>query len=413
MPCSEWVDGPFGVGAGRAQTGQTERTVLVAAHHMTAAMRLADIVPLLESDQRVQVVFTWAPGSMSPGWVEEYLQRQGAVLLPWQQATQTRFDLAIAASYGQLERVCAPVLTVPHGAGFNKYARQWEGSGSAAPRELYGAERAGLVYRGRVIPAAVVVPTEQDRVRLARACPEAAPVAVVAGDPCYDRLAASLPQREVYRQALGALGRKVAVVSSTWGPGSLWPRFADMLPDLVSELAREDYRVAALVHPAVWSWHGRRQVWAWLGDSIRRGLILIPPEDDWRPVMAAADVVIGDAGSVSCYAAAAGRPVLLGNFPEDEIDPASAAAVLGRAAPRLRAGHPIVPQLQAAAAAWSPAAYGDVQARVTDVPGQSAGLLRAAMYKLMMLPEPSEPSGTGPAPFPGSLSATAAFGVRG
>ncbi len=411
MSCGEWVYGPFGVGAGRAQTCRAERIVLVVMHHMTAATRLADVVPLLESDRRVQVVFTWAPVSVSPGWVGEYLQRQGAVVVPWQQATQTRFDLAVAASFGQLERLCAPVLTVPHGIGFNKYAIRWDGPGPEAPREMYGAERAVLVYRGRVIPSAVVVPTERDRARLAEACPEAARVTVMAGDPCYDRLAASLPWREAYRRALGARGRKVVAVSSTWGPGSLWQRRPDVLAELTRELPGDEYQVVGLVHPGVWSWHGRRQVRAWLSDCTRRGLILIPPEEDWRGVLAAADWVVGDAGSVSCYSAAVSRPVLLASFPEEELDPASAAAKLGRAAPRLYPGRPIVPQLREAVSAWSPDAYEQVRARVTDVPGQSARMIRAAMYKLMKLPEPAGPPEAGPVPIPDPGPTPAAFGA--
>jgi hypothetical protein len=406
MSCSEWVDGPFGVGANRAQTCQTERTVLVVVHHMTAATRLADVVPLLESDRRVQVVFTWAPASVSPGWVEEYLQRQGAMVVPWHQATQTRFDLAVTASYGQLERICAPVLTLPHGVGFNKYAVRWQGPGPETPREMYGAERAVLVYRGRVIPSAVVVPTERDRARLARACPEAAPVTVVAGDPCYDRLAASLPLRDAYRRALDACGRKIVVVSSTWGPGSLWERCPDVLPTLTRELPGEDYLVVGLVHPNVWSWHSRRQVRAWLADSIRRGLILIPPEEDWRGIVAAADVVIGDAGSVSCYSAAIGRPVLLASFPQEEIDPASAAAALGRAAPQLRADRPILPHVREAASACASEAQREIRRWVTDAPGQSARIIRAVMYKLMMLPEPADPPDVGPVPAPTIVPAT-------
>jgi hypothetical protein len=411
MSCGEWVDGPFGLGAGRATTCDTERTVLVVVHHMTAATRLADVVPLLESDRRVQVVFTSPPASVSPGWVGEYLERQGAVVVPWHQATQTTFDLAVAASYGQLERVCAPVLTVPHGVGFNKYARRWTGLGPEAPREMYGAERAVLVYRGRVIPSAIVVPTERDRTRLAKACPEAGPVTVMAGDPCYDRLAVSLPLREAYRRALGAGERKVVVVSSTWGPGSLWQRCAGVLPRLTLELPSQEYRVVGLVHPGVWSWHGRRRVRAWLADSMRRGLTLVPPEEDWRGVLAAADVVIGDAGSVTCYSAAIGRPVLLANFPAEEIDPASAAATLGQAAPRLCVGRPIVPQFEEAAAAWSPEEHRKVRARVTDAPGQSAGIIRAIAYRLMTLSEPVAPPEVGPVPFPQPIPVSAVPGA--
>lgn len=125
----------------------------------------------------------------------------------------------------------------------------------------------------------------------------------------------------------GSRGRKVVAVSSTWGPGSLL-RCPDLLPRLAAELPTDSYQLVGIVHPEVWSWHGRRQVRAWLADSMRRGLILIPPEEGWRAVLAAADVVIGDQGSVTCYAAAIGRPVLLASFPQQELDPASAVAGL-------------------------------------------------------------------------------------
>ncbi len=175
------------------------------------------------------------------------MSRLGGVVLPWQQATQIRFDLAVAASYGLLERVHAPV-------------------------------------------------------------------AVVAGDPCYDRLAASLPSRDIYRRALGVRGRKLVAVTSTWGPGSLLQRHRDLLPRLAGDLPGERYRVAAIVHPNVWHWHGPRQVTVWYADCVRRGLILVRPEDGWRGVLAASDVVIGDHGAVTCYATA-GVPVLLASYP--------------------------------------------------------------------------------------------------
>src|SRR5579859_1942699 len=127
-----WQPGPFGLDASRAATYTPARTVLAVVHHMTAATRLADVVPMLEADRRVQVVYTCAPGSVSPGWTAEHLARLGAVVIPWGQATQVRFDLAVAASYGQLERLHAPVVHVPHGIGFNKYAKRWDGAGPGA-----------------------------------------------------------------------------------------------------------------------------------------------------------------------------------------------------------------------------------------------------------------------------------------
>ncbi len=261
------------------------------------------------ADRRVQVVFTWARASVFAGGMTEFMSRLGGVVLS-------------------------------HGVGVGKYTSRWEGPGPAARRDGAGAARARLVYHGRVVPSRIIVAADQHLVSLTRSCAEAAPVAVVAGDPCYDRLAASLPSRDSYRRALGAQGRKLAAVTSTWGPGSLLQRHRDLLPRLAGDLPGESYRVAAVVHPNVWHWHGPRQVTAWYAGCVRRGLILVPPEDGWRGVLAAPDVVIGDHGAVTCYAAAAGAPVLLASYPDEEAGPGSPVSVLAQAAPRLRPRQP-------------------------------------------------------------------------
>src|SRR5580700_2829913 len=117
MGYMERARGPFGLDAQRGQTLRYQRTVLVVVHTVTAGTRLADVVPLLEPDLRVQVVFTYAPSALISGGVQEYLDRLGGVVVSWQQATQMPFDLALAASDGLLEWVHAPVMTMLHGVG--------------------------------------------------------------------------------------------------------------------------------------------------------------------------------------------------------------------------------------------------------------------------------------------------------
>jgi hypothetical protein len=391
MSCGQLTaSGPFGLDAGKGETCRYQRTALAVVHHLTSATRLADVVPLLETDRRVQVVYTWAPGSVFSGGVGEYLGRLGAAVVPWCQATQTRFDLAIAASYGSLERLHAPVITVSHGAAFGKYMNRWDGAGPEADRDGAGAVRARLVYHGRVVPSAVAVATPAHLAHLARSCPEAAPAAVLAGDPCFDRLAASLPARASYRSALGVADSKLVAVSATWGPGSLLRQHPGLLAWLATELAPAGYRIAAILHPNIWAWHGRRQVLAWYDDCLRRGVMLVPPEEGWRAVLAAADWAIGDHGSVTCYAAAAGVPVLLASFPRGEVEPGSPPAAIGRIAPALCPGRPLVPQLAQAATAWR--GHGtEAASQVTCAPGQSARIIRNVMYRLMKLPEPQSP----------------------
>jgi hypothetical protein len=400
--------GPFGLDAGKGGTCRYQRTVVAVVHHLTAATRLADLMPLLEADRRIQVVYTQAPGSVFGGGVQQYLQELGAVTVPWCQVVQARFDLAVAASYGALEQLHAPVLTVSHGVGFGKLTSRRDGPGPAAAREGSGAVRARLVYHGRVVPSAIMVATRRHLSHLVRACPEAAPVAAVAGDPCFDRLAASLPHRERYRAALGAEGRPVVAVSSTWGRGSLLCRHPGLLSEMAQELPSNGSVIAAIMHPNTWAWHGWRQVLAWHGDCLRRGVLLVPPQEGWRGVLAAADVVVGDHGSVTCYAAAAGVPVLLPSFPRGEIEAGSPPAALGRIAGRLSPGRPLGPQLARAAAAWPDPGRAEAAAGVTDVPGQAARIIRTAMYRLLRLPEPTAPPSVTAVPVPVAIPAVEA-----
>ena len=334
---------------------------------------------------------------------DRFLERLGGVVAPWREAVQVRFDLAIAASYGQLERLHAPVLALSHGIGFNKLDVRYDGFGREAPLEVAGMERAGLVFHGRVIPSSIVVPTARDLRILARDLPEAAPAAVVGGDPCYDRLAASLRLREAFRRFLDVRDRKLVAVTSTWGAGSLLETCPDILSQLAGQLPQSEYCLAAIVHPNAWAWHGPLQVRAWCEEAARRGLILVDPDDGWRAVLAAADCLIGDQGSVTAYGAAIGVPVMFGALQTGHIVPESPLARLAEIAPRLRPRSPAA-QIAQVIDTW-PQEYAPVmRAGLTDVPGQSAQIIRRMMYKLMDLPEPGTVPGIRPVPAPRVVS---------
>lgn len=252
----EWIAGPFGLDATRGRTFPTQRTVLVAVHSVTAATRLADVWPLLGSDHRVQLVFTRPPGALMATGTDRFLEHLGGAVAPWQQAVQVSFDLAVAASHGHLEQLHAPVMMLSHGIGFSKRDVRYDGPGREAPLEVAGMQRTGLTFHGRVIPSALIVPTTRDLEILACALPEAAQVAVVGGDPCYDRLDASLHLRERFRRSLGTGDRKLVVVTSTWGAGSLLETCPEILSQLARQLVPDDYCLAAIIHPNAWAWHG-------------------------------------------------------------------------------------------------------------------------------------------------------------
>ncbi|WP_242900792.1 hypothetical protein [Actinomadura terrae] len=363
--------------------------MLAVVHNVTSLTRLLDVVSALDSDPRLQVLFTWTRSSPFVHDVEEFLNDIGALTIPWDQALSTEFDLAITASYGgDLHQIKAPIIAVSHGMGYNKkLSRNSEDSQAA-----FGFSAEWLLHEGRVVPASIVLSHPEQAARLARDCPEAVPAAIVAGDPCLDRITASTRDRERYRRAFGVPPhKKHIVVSSTWGPRSLMAENPELLPRLLSELPIDEYQVTAALHPNIWHGHGPWQVASWLAECGRAGLNVLPPRDGWRAALVAADVVIGDHGSVTFYGAVLGHPVLLAAFPDRDLDSSSPVARLGRLAPRLSTRRPLAPQIAQALAEHDPARYADVTGCATSVLGDSSRLLRTELYRLMRLDEPRTP----------------------
>jgi hypothetical protein len=203
--------------------------------------------------------------------------------------------------------------------------------------------------------------------------------------------------RERYRTALNlGPGQRLVVLSSTWNPGSLFGDRSDILPLLLDRLSTElpvdEYRVAAVLHPNIWYGHGPGQIRSWLGRARRAGMLLIPPLDGWRQTLAAADCVIGDHGSVSYYAAAIGRPVLLAAFPVDDLDPASPVAEFGRTADRVNPDQPLRPQIDQQINAHTPERFAKLTSLASSDPGRSAELLRTLFYRALAIAEPPHPA---------------------
>lgn len=382
MAYAEWSRVPVGIDASQWVTRGECRTVLAVVHTVTSGQRLLETVELIEEDMRVQVVFTQAPDAFSNG-VPEFLRMTKAVVLPWEQAIRERFDLAVTASYGGLHLLHAPILVLPHGAGYGK-AYQTD----SAPL-TYGLDAQRLLHNGRVLPSALVLSHADQLDVLRRQCPQAVDNAVVAGDPCYDRMVASLPRRDAYRTALGIEpDGELVVVSSTWGRDSLLARCDDLLPRLLEEFGPRGGRVAALLHPAVWFGHGPRQVEAWLAECRDAGLILVGPHVDWRATVIAADHVVTDHGSVGVYAAAVGKSVLLADLPLKAVTSTGSPQDLLRAeAPMLLLNNPLREQFDAARSRTG-RLRDAISGRLTSRPGRSTAELRQAVYRLLNLPPP-------------------------
>ncbi|MFC4584831.1 hypothetical protein [Sphaerisporangium corydalis] len=401
MSGQEWREVPIGLDAHRWVTRPDCKAVLAVVHTVTSGQRLLDTMRLVESDLRVQVVFTMAPDVFGNG-VAEFIDGLGVVQLPWHQATRQRFDLALAASLGAIHQLHAPLIVMQHGAGFNKLVRGREGLRAVGGSVAYGLDAQRLVHDGAVIPSAIVLAHRSDLGRLGRTCPEAVPAAAVVGDPSYDRLTASLAHRATYREAL-AVGpdQTLVVVCSTWGPLSLFGRRSELFSRLVSELPRCRFRVVALFHPNVWFGHGVWQVRTWLADCLRKGLSLVPPEADWRSVLAAADLIIGDHGSATLYGTVTGAPVMLASVPESEVDPASPFGALAAVAPRLSPHESLLEQLTRARDETQEGRYKSVAELITSAPGRFDRNMRHLMYRLMRLKQPATitPAAPGAVPF--------------
>lgn len=370
------------------RTVNVERVALVAVHTVASLMRLEDILPLIEIDPRVQLVFTQVPDELGDG-VEHRLRNLEVRVIPWEEATRQSFDLVISASLHQMERVQARHrFAVPHGAGYNKLWPLLDWTGDKDDRPVYGLDRRSLLHNGRPVFDAILLPHSDHLDTLQRQCPEALPAAVMAGDPCLDRLVASLPDREVYRSKLGVRhGQTLVAVASTWGTQSLLATKRDLLLRLPNELPA-NHKVIATLHPAVWAEHGARQVRVWLRDMREAGVDLIDVGEDWRGLVTAADILIADHSSVAVYATAIGVPLLLSHFAEDEVDPNSVMAELAWLSPMLDQLQPLYPQLLAAREA-SPIQWGTAAERLSTAPGESALILRRKLYEMLALEEPS------------------------
>ncbi|MFJ1925156.1 hypothetical protein [Streptomyces sp. NPDC088131] len=409
---------PVGDGAVRWATRGKCLRVLVVVHNVTSATRLLDVLPLFDGDLRIQLLATCPESSAFSAGTAELLAGTGVPVLPWEQALETPVDLAVSASFGgRLELLGGKLAILSHGVGYTKRLATPD-TGHRTPDTGAGAEPSAVPVFGQApqwvladgvpIADALVLSHPEQCDRLRAACPEAAPTAVLAGDPCFDRALAARPYRERFRRALGVrTGQRLIVLNSTWNPASFFGDGGtggdDLLPALLPRLAGEfpvdEYRFAAVLHPNIWHGHGPGQVRAWLDRARRRGLVLIDPLEGWRQALVAADAVVGDHGSVTFYAAALGTPVLLAAAPLHELDPGAPVSGFMRVAPRLDPGAPLREQIDRLVEHHrplpGPAEY------TTSVPGEAAVRLRSLFYSMMGAAEPEWAASLEPLPLPG------------
>ncbi|WP_420711257.1 hypothetical protein [Streptomyces sp. NRRL F-5053] len=355
--------------------------VLAVARTLTSATRLRDVLTLLRPEDGIEISWTVNPGSVFTDGLDDYLARLGVEVLPWRTATRRRFELAVACTVNaSMHGLRAPLMVLPHGAGYNRLVPETTGD-AVSPAGLSARE---LMHRGKVVPATIGVSHEEQRDRLARTCPPAAPRALVVGDWCFDRITASRRRRDHYRACFGVEGhRRLVVVHSTWSEHSLLGRCPELPERLVTSLPVDEFAVAAVLHPNVWARHGTSEVLSRLARAVDAGLVIVPPEEGWRAAIVAADLIVGDHGSTTFYSASQGRVTLLAATGLDELDPHSPTAAFAHEAPRLDPDGDLYAQLRAGPARFDPGLHGGIADRQLGARGRAGRILQETMYSFL------------------------------
>ncbi|WP_370468432.1 hypothetical protein [Streptacidiphilus sp. P02-A3a] len=360
---------------------------------MTSTIRALEVLPLLmRGEDRVETIFAYDPHSAFHHGVLELLGEYRCRVLPWEQVAEVGADAVLSASENiDLPDEECPVLILPHGIGFQKLVPDSRGPYTRL---------SGLVP-DRLLARSWLVVSHPDQVsQLADAHPRAADRTVGLGDPWFERLQVGLDLRESYRAAMGVgPGQRLVVISSTWGPTSLLGGSPHLPSELLAQLPMDEYRVALVAHPNITSWHGSWQLSSIQAEALAAGLVLVPPTRGWQAAVTAADLVIGDHGSVTLYAAALGTPVLLAAFGSDAV-PGTAGSLLGRCAPRLETSRPLRYQVESAIQSPSADLGRRLAQRAFGYGEGSVDRLRELLYCLLKLPEPPvhAPSLAFPAP---------------
>ena len=260
-------------------------------------------------DWRIQIAFTIPePRSKNCICLEPLIQKLGLPYVPWQCAIREPFDLAICASIlEERPELNTTLLMLSHGPGHTKTISHPQTSEN---------HRDWLEDRKNPKARRIIGTVNQAEANLfSKSCET-----FVIGDPVFDSLIRSAHRKEEFKRTLGAEGKHLVVLSSTWHDNSLIGSLPDITQMLLSRYPYDEYAFALLLHHFVWDAHSRWQINTWLKQSLRAGLILIEPERSWQAAVLAADLFIGDYGSVSLYANLLGMPCCLIGATEDNLN---------------------------------------------------------------------------------------------
>ncbi|MEV0253984.1 translation initiation factor 2 [Streptomyces sp. NPDC050732] len=392
-----------------------EKHVLFAARSATALHRLLDVLPVFAGDDRIRRRFTLVPGSDFGADALAAVERAGGRTIPWADALAHPHDLILAASpKGGLAELRGPRVLLPHGAGYNKALggkTDEDGPGDSAS----GMDPALLMPGDRPLARLHALAHPSQVARLATECPPAAARATVTGDPTLDRVLASLPLRERYRAALRTHGRRLVVLTSTWGPHSLLRRHPGLPARLAAELPHDTYQLGLVLHPNEHSRTGGFDLAQDLAPALDAGMVLARPHEEWAALLIAADTVITDHGSAALYAAATRDvPVVAAGDGGGELIPGSPMAELLARVPALTSvERPTAADLERAVAAHRPGVAAAAAGQAFAERGHAVRRLREELYRVLGLTPPDAPAEPRLLPDPAPPArALAAFAVQ-
>lgn len=359
------------------ETRPIQKSLLVVVRNGASLDRVQEVLHAIDEDLVLAVKFTVDVGSKFAKGITERLRGMGADVIGWEEATGRAWDAIYAAHVNsRLGELRGPMLVTPHGVSYNRLRDESTGGDRSYPVGLSPFE---LISNGRFYPALLGLchPSE-----LSRTFPEARERAEVLGDLVMDKLLANKHLRRKIRDRLRIGERRLICVSSTHGGHSTVGTQLEMIKRLLVELPSDEYAVVLVAHPNVWIGGSPLELRLALDDELASGLVVVDMTT-WQAALVAADLVIGDHGSVTNYAVGLELPVLTAANGVDEMHPASAVTWLHADLPQLDHAAPLRPQIEKAFDEHYPERWRDYTEEIFGLPGKgleaTANALRALM----------------------------------
>lgn len=364
------------------ETRLFDRYLLVVVRTHTSLDRVLELLGVIGQSVNIAIKFVLDAGSKFARDVAAKLRALGAEQIEWEEAKKLHWDAIFAAHVDQqlaeLTELSGKLFVIPHGIGYNR-RRLASTGGRPGPAGLSAYE---LTVFGEVFPTLIGLSSDEQRSRM---CEEARGREIVIGDMVLDKLLAHAHLKWDFQEELGIGTRKLIVVSSTWGEWSTFATQKKIITRLVADLPSDEYVVALVLHPNIWWGESEFEIRVHLRDALDSGLLLID-HTTWQGALIAADLVVGDHGSVTGYAVGMDLPVLVAADGSAELDEGSPLAALHAALPRITTEESLRERVDRALSDHQSGRWRPYTERLFALQGE--GLLTAAnaLYDLMDLP---------------------------